>query len=130
MPIYFIHSVKVPKTICAKMDTRIRWFWWGSNDNNPRPLCLKARDDICVPKGDGGLGFSRMDDMNEALIAKWGWDFLMGKVPHCLSFMQGKYLRTDNFHSVKLSSTDSLCPVLKRSFASRGVPINWRWLLH
>ncbi|KAL5555923.1 hypothetical protein UlMin_038159 [Ulmus minor] len=42
LPIYAMHSIKVPKTICAQMDARIRRFWWGSNDTNPRPLCLKA----------------------------------------------------------------------------------------
>ncbi|KAL5544312.1 hypothetical protein UlMin_008096 [Ulmus minor] len=72
MHIYAMHSAKIPKAICLKMDARIRRFWWGSSDHSTRSLCLKAWDDICVPKGDGGLGFRWMKDMNHALITKWG----------------------------------------------------------
>ncbi|KAL5578506.1 hypothetical protein UlMin_020205 [Ulmus minor] len=68
---------------------------------------MKAWDKICVPKGDGGLGFRRMDDMNQALIAKWGWDLLTGKSSLCLSFLQAKYLRNGDFSAI-LHSKDLL----------------------
>ena len=87
LPIYAMHSIKVPKTICPRMDAWIRRFWWGSNDMNPRPLCLKAWDDICVPKADGGLRFRRMADMNLVLLFKWGWDFITRSFSYCLSFL-------------------------------------------
>ncbi|KAL5568333.1 hypothetical protein UlMin_024908 [Ulmus minor] len=82
-------------------------FWWGSSDNNPNPLCLKPWNDICVPKGDGGLDFRRMDDMNQAMLSKWGWDLLTGKSSLCLSFLLAKHLRNSDFISAKPSPLDS-----------------------
>ncbi|KAL5575717.1 hypothetical protein UlMin_017416 [Ulmus minor] len=54
MPIYAMHTARIPKAICAKLDVRIRRFWWGSKEENARPLCLKAWDDLCVAKAYGG----------------------------------------------------------------------------
>ncbi|KAL5558347.1 hypothetical protein UlMin_034558 [Ulmus minor] len=45
--------------------------------------------------------------MNEAVLAKWGWDLLTGKSSQCLLFLQGKYLRAASFNSVDALSTDS-----------------------
>ena len=33
-----MHSIKVSKAICSTMDAIIHQFWWGSNDDNPRPM--------------------------------------------------------------------------------------------
>ncbi|KAL5568577.1 hypothetical protein UlMin_025152 [Ulmus minor] len=108
MPIYAMHTARIPKAICAKLDARIRRFWWGSKEENARPLCLKAWDDLCVPKAYGGLGLRRMSAMNEAVLAKWGWDLLTGKRSQCLLFLQGKYLRAGSFIYVDAVSTDSV----------------------
>ncbi|KAL5543569.1 hypothetical protein UlMin_007353 [Ulmus minor] len=108
MPIYAMHTARIPKAICAKLDARIRRFWWGSKEENARPLCLKAWDDLCVPKAYGGLGLRRMSAMNEAVLAKWGWDLLTGKRSQCLLFLQGKYLRAGSFISVDAVSSDSV----------------------
>ncbi|KAL5581946.1 hypothetical protein UlMin_014388 [Ulmus minor] len=118
LPLYAMHTAKIPKAICDKLDARIRRFWWGSKDDNPRPLCLKAWDDICIPKAFGGLGLRRMSQMNEAILAKWGWDFLTGKASLCLSFLQGKYLRSASFRSVEASHSDS--PFWKAVIHSRS----------
>ncbi|KAL5553286.1 hypothetical protein UlMin_040687 [Ulmus minor] len=80
MPIYAMHTARIPKAICAKLDARIRRFWWGSKEENARSLCLKAWDDLCVPKAFGGLGLRQMSSMNEEILAKWGWDLLTGKI--------------------------------------------------
>ncbi|KAL5568671.1 hypothetical protein UlMin_025246 [Ulmus minor] len=108
MPIYAMHTVKIAKAICAKLDARIWRFWWGSKDENARPLCLKAWNDLRVLKAFGGLGLRRMSTMNEAILAKWGWDLLTGKVSHCLLFLQGKYLRSANFNFVEAAPADSV----------------------
>ncbi|KAL5559027.1 hypothetical protein UlMin_035238 [Ulmus minor] len=108
MPIYAMHTSRIPKAICAKLDARIRRFWWGSKEQNARSLCLKGWDDLCVPKAYGGLGLRRMSAMNEAVLAKWGWDLLTGKRSQCLLFLQGKYLRAASFISVDAVSTDSV----------------------
>ncbi|KAL5542541.1 hypothetical protein UlMin_010251 [Ulmus minor] len=102
-----MHTARIPKAICAKLDVRIRRFWWGAKEENARPLCLKAWDDLCVSKAYGGLGLRRMSSMNEVIIAKWGWDLLTGKNSQCLLFLQGKYLRVGSFKSVEALPTDS-----------------------
>ncbi|KAL5568628.1 hypothetical protein UlMin_025203 [Ulmus minor] len=80
LPIYAMHTAKIPKAICAKLDARIQRFWWGSKDDNPRPLYLKAWDNLYL---------------------------LTGKSSQCLLFLQGKYLRSASFKTVEASPTDS-----------------------
>jgi len=102
-----MNTARIPKAICAKLDARIRRFWWGAKEENARLLCLKAWDNLCVPKACGGLWLRQMSSMNKEIIAKWGWDLLMGKNSQCLLFLQGKYLRAENFRSMEAKPPDS-----------------------
>ncbi|KAL5545866.1 hypothetical protein UlMin_005553 [Ulmus minor] len=95
LPLYAMHTAKIPKAICAKLDARIRRFWWGSKDDNPRPLCLKAWDDLCAS--------------------------------HCLSFLQGKCLRSASFRMVEASHSDS--PFWKAIIHSRNTLLRGAYLI-
>ncbi|KAL5567950.1 hypothetical protein UlMin_024525 [Ulmus minor] len=57
MPTYTMQTVKIPASICSKLDSRIQSFWWGISPNGGKSFCLKAWDAICKPKSCGSWGF-------------------------------------------------------------------------
>ncbi|KAL5553541.1 hypothetical protein UlMin_040942 [Ulmus minor] len=59
LPVYTMQSMKLPKTICSKLDATIRNFWWSASKSN-NPICLKAWAEVFQPKQWDGLGFRRM----------------------------------------------------------------------
>ncbi|KAL5562354.1 hypothetical protein UlMin_032101 [Ulmus minor] len=108
VPSYAMQAIGLPKTVCNRIDAKIRRFWWGIKDENFRPLYLRAWESLCIPKSFGGLGLRRSAEMNRALLAKWCWNLLSGHTSWCLSLLRGKYLRDNSFLCVVAKPTDSL----------------------
>ncbi|KAL5569345.1 hypothetical protein UlMin_025920 [Ulmus minor] len=107
LPIYSMQSTCLPRSICSKMDSKVRQFWWGSRSDSSRALCLRSWSAICAPKALGGLGFRRFADMNKALLCKWAWDIICGKGSLCLSLLRAKYLRLSDFLASHSAAGDS-----------------------
>ncbi|KAL5569333.1 hypothetical protein UlMin_025908 [Ulmus minor] len=103
-----MQSTVIPKSVCEKLDSRMRRFWWGARDTSARPLCLRSWDKIFTPKSVRGLGLRRSYDINRALLAKWSWDLISGNSSLCFSMLRGKYLRDKTFISVSAFPSDSL----------------------
>ncbi|KAL5561293.1 hypothetical protein UlMin_031040 [Ulmus minor] len=99
--------VKIPASICSKLDARIRSFWWGFSLNSRKPLCLKAWDSICKPKVCGGLGLRKMGEFNRALLAKWGLNLLTNATSLCLSVLHSRYIQYDHFFDIPKKIGDS-----------------------
>jgi hypothetical protein len=70
-------------------------------------LYLKAWDSLCVPKSAEGLGLRRSADMNNALLAKLGWNVAKKDDKPWVRFMNAKYLRGKSFWSAKASTKSS-----------------------
>uniref|UniRef100_A0A803PE10 Reverse transcriptase zinc-binding domain-containing protein n=1 Tax=Cannabis sativa TaxID=3483 RepID=A0A803PE10_CANSA len=75
MPICTMQTTKLSKKLASKIDGMIRDFWWGCDPGN-MGLYLKVWDRLCLPKSLGCLGFQKSLEMNQALLAKWGWALL------------------------------------------------------
>lgn len=54
------------KKMLAKMDMKLKDFLWSNRHDKTRHMHVKAWDSICIPKGEGGLGIKKMEDMNIA----------------------------------------------------------------
>ena len=108
IPIYAMQSISLPKTICERMDSRIRKFWWGARNDDSWPLCLWTWESICTPKTCGGLGYQKSIDTNRALLAKWCWSLLFGHSSLYLSILRGKYLRNNSFLMSSVHPSDFL----------------------
>ena len=75
VPIYAIQTTNLPSSIKAKLDQLCRRFLWSGNDEL-RKMSLISWHNICQPKMAGGLGFKRLDVMNEVLLLKVAWHLI------------------------------------------------------
>ncbi|KAL5563053.1 hypothetical protein UlMin_032800 [Ulmus minor] len=116
LPLYTMQSTKIPLSVCSKLDSRIRTFWWGYSSNGRNSLCLKAWDAICKPKSCGGLGFRRMKDVNAAILSNWGRKILSGVSSICLSILRARYLHHSCLFDAQTKAGDS--PFWKSVLAS------------
>ncbi|KAL5557491.1 hypothetical protein UlMin_039727 [Ulmus minor] len=107
VPLYTMQTTKIPLSVCSKLDSRIRSFWWGRSSNGRNSLCLKAWDAICKPKSCGGLGFRRLKDVNAAILSNWGWKILTGVPSLCLSILRARYLHHKCLFDAQAKAGDS-----------------------
>ncbi|KAL5553245.1 hypothetical protein UlMin_040646 [Ulmus minor] len=114
LPIYVMQATKIPASICAKLDARIRSFWWGFSSNGRTAICLKAWDALCRPKSCGGIGFRKMADFSKVLLSKWGWKLISGSSSFCLDILRSHYLLRENFLDATAKPTHS--PFGRRSW--------------
>lgn len=72
LPLYTFSCFKVTDSVCKKLDTIVRSFWWG-HEPGTRKLHLVNWGKLCKPKRLGGLGFKNFSFFNQAMIAKQYW---------------------------------------------------------
>ena len=75
IPIYAIHTTNLPISIKNKIDQICIRFLWSGNDDL-RKMSLISWHTICQPKLASGLGFKRLDIINEALLLKVAWNLI------------------------------------------------------
>ena len=63
LPLYTFSCFKVFETICRRMDSIVRAFWWGHAHGVKKLHSLKWSK-ICCPKSWGGLGIRRFSLLN------------------------------------------------------------------
>ncbi|KAK7839312.1 putative ribonuclease h protein [Quercus suber] len=69
MPIYSMSIHRLSKDTWNKVDRIIRDFWWG-NTAKVRKLHTIAWDTICKPKEIEGVGIRKIEQFNQAFLAK------------------------------------------------------------
>ncbi|XP_022004003.1 uncharacterized protein LOC110901484 [Helianthus annuus] len=74
LPIYYLSLYKAPKTVIDSIESIMRRFLWAGSSEE-RKIPWVAWDVISSPKKEGGLGVSKLQDVNEALLLKWMWRF-------------------------------------------------------
>ncbi|XP_060965675.1 uncharacterized protein LOC133034580 [Cannabis sativa] len=106
LPLYDMQTTKLSNRLARKIDGMVRDFWWGSEKGN-RGIHLKAWDKLCLPKSLGGLGFRKSKEMNQAFLAKWGWNLLTGNQSLCCRILEAKYLKGKSFLDCVPKASDS-----------------------
>ncbi|CAL1403769.1 unnamed protein product [Linum trigynum] len=66
---------KLPLSLCQTLDKHLARFWWGAQEGKNRIHWISWRN-LCRSKHDGGLGFQRFEQFNQALLVKMGWRIL------------------------------------------------------
>lgn len=111
IPTYTMSTFEVPLSICDKIDSATRRFWWNSSSLRERYLAWKAGDNLCMPKNVGGLGFRKTKDFNMALMAKLSWMIGSKKEFLCIKFLRSKYKVSE--HWLRQQPTKGASPVWK-----------------
>uniref|UniRef100_A0A803QEG3 Reverse transcriptase zinc-binding domain-containing protein n=1 Tax=Cannabis sativa TaxID=3483 RepID=A0A803QEG3_CANSA len=87
-------------------------------------ICLKAWDRFCLPKSRGELGFRKTLEMNQALLAKWGWALLNEEQCLCckvLNAITPNHGRVTKVAELLLDSGDWDIPKLRTLFDSKTI---------
>ena len=69
IPMYAMQTINLPRSIKLKIDQLCRCFIWSGSAEHQK-MSLVSWDLVCTPKSKGGLGFKKLDIMNNALIIK------------------------------------------------------------
>ena len=83
--------IKVPSSICDKLDVLTRHFWWKPINQDGKLLALKSWDKLCYPKAKGGLGFKKAAVFNNVLLTKLAWMIASKRDSLCMSLLRAKY---------------------------------------
>lgn len=64
-----MQTMKIPNTVCNKIDYICKQFIWGSSviKRKVHPISWNK---ICIPKEDGGLGFRKVKELNFVCMMK------------------------------------------------------------
>ncbi|KAM6583466.1 hypothetical protein CsatB_010468 [Cannabis sativa] len=119
LPIYTMSSCKVPLTTCRELDALIRKYWWTGDATKDRYHAVISWDKLCKPKVDGGLGFRRLEDTNQALISKLAWHVASNSNKLWVQCLKAKYCKDQSFLSIEPRGNDST--IWKGILQSRGI---------
>jgi hypothetical protein len=103
---YTMRIFLLPKSLCHRINSMMRKFWWGHKDNLSR-VAWMCWDKMSQSKDVRGLGFRDLEIFNQALLAKQGWcilqkpDSLVGKI------FQEKYFWGSSFMTATVGRNPS-----------------------
>ncbi|ONK78423.1 uncharacterized protein A4U43_C02F18610 [Asparagus officinalis] len=90
MPIFTMHTDKLPVAICNVVERKQRAFMWG-HDPDKRGFHPIGWNRICTPKQVGGLGIKKLSIMNEACLLKLSWRSLHETEGLWVKVLKAKY---------------------------------------
>ncbi|XP_026421709.1 uncharacterized protein LOC113317766 [Papaver somniferum] len=100
IPVYYMATQNISKTILNKLSKIIRNFWWGHNKDTRKMHFLKW-EWFNLPKEKEGMGIRSLSDLNHALTEKLAWRFLHEDDSLWAEILRAKYMRNISFWDVK-----------------------------
>ncbi|XP_030923696.1 uncharacterized protein LOC115950621 [Quercus lobata] len=80
-----------PKNLCEQLDAIVCRFWWNPKSKSGPYWTPISWSSSCRPQKEGGLGFRKFRDFNQALLSKLAWWVLYGKDCLCIEVLRAKY---------------------------------------
>lgn len=74
LPVYYLSLYKAPKAVVVNIEQIMRRFLWAGPGIENK-ISWVAWDVVTTPKCKGGLGISKIEEVNKALLLKWTWRF-------------------------------------------------------
>ncbi|XP_022020173.1 uncharacterized protein LOC110920261 [Helianthus annuus] len=74
LPVYYMSLYRAPLTVIENIEKIIRHFLW-SGGKDSRGVHWVSWEVVTRLKKDGGLGITKVADVNTTLLAKWAWRF-------------------------------------------------------
>ena len=84
-------AIQFPRELCKRLDAVVRWFWWNTKSKSGSFLTPIAWSSLCWSQKEGGLGFRKFWDFNQALLSKLAWWILSRKDCLCVKVLRAKY---------------------------------------
>ena len=100
MPTYLMSCFKIPEGLCEEIEGLLARFWWGSFQSKKK-VHWKAWYKMCLPKFEGGLGFRRFIQHNQALLANQAWRILMNPSSLVSQVLKARYFSNKSFLEAK-----------------------------
>jgi hypothetical protein len=72
LPLYYFSFYKAPSCVIQSLVKIQCTFLWAGG-SAVKKICWVKWDQICLPKGRGGLGVKNLELFNLALLSKWKW---------------------------------------------------------
>uniref|UniRef100_A0A803NK38 Reverse transcriptase domain-containing protein n=1 Tax=Cannabis sativa TaxID=3483 RepID=A0A803NK38_CANSA len=107
IPLYVMSTNKIPVSTCRDIERAIRKYWWTGNKEKDRFMALVGWDGLCSPMAARGLGFRKLEDMNNALMAKLAWQCASQTDRPWVTCLTEKYCKKDSFWGTSVRATDS-----------------------
>ena len=90
-------SFNFPNKECNNLNSLTRRFWWKPKNQEGNFLAWRSWDKLCFPKKQGGLGFKKAKEVNNALLAKLAWMIASKRDSLCMSILRTKYKISQNW---------------------------------
>ncbi|KAJ0837719.1 putative RNA-directed DNA polymerase [Helianthus annuus] len=73
---FYFSLYKAPKKVIQELESMMKKFLWGGGGSlEERKMHWVAWAKVSRHKKDGGLGLSKLQEVNTALLSKWGWRY-------------------------------------------------------
>ena len=69
IPTYSMNVFRLPLGLIKDIESMIRKFWWGNQDNSRMMQWVKWKT-LCSSKALGGMGFHDLRQFNDSLLGK------------------------------------------------------------
>ncbi|CAL1395838.1 unnamed protein product [Linum trigynum] len=96
LPLHVMSCFRLPLVLCRLLDKYVARFWWGAEEGIPKIRWVSWRN-MCRSKHEGGMGFRRFEQFNQALLAKIGWRILNEPQSLIAHIYKGKYFPRGSF---------------------------------
>lgn len=96
---------KFLKDLSNDIDKMVCNYWRGTKKED-KTLCLTIWDGLCFTKNKGGLGFRKMNILNDALIAKQIWRIIINNNTIIHNCLTAKYFPNMTIKYAKGKPTD------------------------
>ncbi|XP_058751681.1 uncharacterized protein LOC131624783 [Vicia villosa] len=90
IPIFTLSFYKAPSKILQAIRSLLSNFLWCGNEKSKCIQWVKW-ENICKPKGKGGLGIRDVGEMNKYLLLKWKWRILKEDKAIWSNFLRLRY---------------------------------------
>jgi hypothetical protein len=92
IPVYPMMTTPIPKSCLKEIEKAQRPFVWGDTEDKRKAHTI-SWEVMNQPKRNGGMGFRKLQSINEACLMKLGWSRMTGEKSLWGDVLVGKYGR-------------------------------------
>ncbi|GAA0168313.1 hypothetical protein LIER_23060 [Lithospermum erythrorhizon] len=107
IPTFTMQCFRLPVQICKEINFILSNFGWRSDTTNKRKIHWLSWQQLCKPKGEGGLGFRDTLSFNQALLCKQAWKLITEPTSPLSQLFKARYYPQTSFWDAELGAQPS-----------------------